>query len=188
VNRRYAAAGFTMAELLVTTAMSSVIMAGLATGTIALQRGYAAADYSIRCQVDQMRVIDYISRDLRRAQSVTTENLGRKLVLTVPDQQVAGSRILRVPTVTGGVVRYGGAAISISYYIEGDVFYREEAGVRAAIANKRLENFLVSIDAEQVVSFQLAFTPTFTRSSGYGQAAATIVTSIPLSETVGVGP
>ena len=54
---------------------------------------------------DQMRVDDYITRDLRRATGATTENAGRKLVLTLPDQRDPATNTLRVPVVTDGVVR-----------------------------------------------------------------------------------
>jgi hypothetical protein len=117
---------------------------------------------------------------------VTSENSGRKLVLTLPDQQAAGANSLRVPVVSDGVVRYGGSPISVAYYIEGDLFIREVAGARTTIADKRLENFLVSLDTPQTVTFQLAFTPTFSLRSGYGRAASTIVTSVPLPKPADV--
>jgi hypothetical protein len=178
--RRSATAGFTLAELMVSAGIGSMLIATLITGTIALQKGYASADYSIRCQVEQMRVIDYIGRDLRRAITVTAENSGRKLALTVPDQKDPTTKRLRLPVVSNGVVRYGTDPIAVSYYIEGDLFIREEGGVRTTVANKRLENFLVTLNGAQSVTLQLAFTPTFSRRSGYGQAASTIVTTIPL--------
>jgi Tfp pilus assembly protein PilW len=180
MKRLTVTAAFTLPELMVAAAISSLMIGGLITGTVALQKGYAAADYSIRCQLDQMRVIDYITRDLRRARSVATENLGRKLVVTLPDQWNPVTQTLRVPAVSDGVVRYGGDPIVVSYYIEGDLFIREEGGVRQAIAYKRLENFLVSLNPAQMVTFQLAFTPIFSAGSGYGAAASTIVTTVPL--------
>ena len=185
MNRRARTAAFTLAELMVSLGVTSVIMAGLVTGTIALQKGFASADYSIRCQLDEMRVVDYITRDLRRATGATTENAGRKLVLTLPDQRDPVTNTLRVPVVTDGAVCYGGAPVTVAYYIEGDRFIREEGGVRTAIASKRLESFFVSLDAAQTVTFQLAFTPTYSASSGYGEAAATIVTSVSLSNAAG---
>jgi Tfp pilus assembly protein PilW len=180
MKKRPQTAAFTLSELMMTAGIGSAIMLSLLTGTVTLQKGYAAAEYSIRCQLDQMRVIDYITRDVRRATSVTTENTGRKLVLTLPDQQAPNSLSLRVPVVSNGSVVYGGTAITVAYYIEGDVFLREEGGVRTAIANKRLENFTAALDGTQMLTFQLAFTPRFSSTSRYSQAAATIVTTVPL--------
>src|SRR5512140_1385223 len=86
---RLARLGVTLVETLVATAASTAMLAGLMTAAVALQRGFSAVDHQVTSQEDQMRVIDYITRDLQRASTTQVTNSGRMLTLTVPDQNDA---------------------------------------------------------------------------------------------------
>jgi type II secretory pathway component PulJ len=136
-----------MTELMVASAVGSVIMACLAVGAVTLQRGYSAAEHQTRSQLDQMRIVDYISRDLRRAVAVRVENsgpsIGTKLVIDVPDLsgRDSASGDLLEPALVNGDVRYGSAATTVAYYVEGIAFIRQEASAKTVIANKRIEEF-----------------------------------------------
>src|SRR5207245_4563681 len=60
-------AAFTLVEMLVSVACSSIILAAVVTAGVALQRSFAAVEaYSIS-EGDQLRVQDYIAMDCRRA-------------------------------------------------------------------------------------------------------------------------
>jgi Tfp pilus assembly protein PilW len=164
-------AGFTMPELLIASGIGSLIIGCLVVGAMTLQRGYSAAEHQLRSQVDQMRIVDYITRDLRRASTATTTNSNRKLIVTLADMSSRDpvSRELLAPAPSGGGIRYGAAPVTVSYYVEGDTFIRQQGDEKQVIATKRIEQFLASIAAFPLVSFELTFTPIF--SSGSAQAA-----------------
>jgi hypothetical protein len=133
-----------------------------------------------------MRVIDYITRDLRRATAVSTGNQNRKLLLTLPDQWDSATTATRVPKVLTGTVRYNTASIPVAYYVEGDAFIREENGVRTTVATRRIENFFVQANNLPEVQFELAFTPRFSRTAGEEQrTAARISTTVRVRNTAG---
>lgn len=114
--------GFTLGEMLVSVAVSSLILAGLFAASVSLNRAYTAADDYFSTHVQQIRIIDYLSRDVKRSYSVTTSaNLStvtcimpRYVIATgdaeaVTDSSTIGQR--RTPVVTGhpskAVVNYG---------------------------------------------------------------------------------
>jgi Tfp pilus assembly protein PilW len=178
MNRRFPIAGFTMTELLVATGLSSVLLAGLVIGGLALQRGYAAAQHQILCQEDQMRVIDYITRDLRRASSVTIANQNRMLTMTLPDQVDLSSSTLRLPSIVNGVVQYGNTPATVAYYVSGTAFVRKENGVETNLSTNRfgLEDFSVFNDTPgstpALVRFTVSFVQKFSRTGGADSRAA----------------
>jgi Tfp pilus assembly protein PilW len=179
MNRRLSIAGFTLTELLVATGLSSVLLAGLVTGGLALQRGYAAARHQIMCQEDQMRVIDYITRDLRRATSVTISNQNRMVTVILPDQVDLATSTLRLPSVVNGVVQYGNTPATVSYYVSGTAFVRKENGVELNLSTNRfgVEDFSVVNDTPgstpALVRFSASFVQKFSRTGGADSRAAT---------------
>lgn len=64
--------GFTLGEAMVTTAAATLILAGLFAAATALNRANAASDAYFSTHMQQIRIIDYLSRDVKRAYSVTT--------------------------------------------------------------------------------------------------------------------
>lgn len=161
----------TLIEMLVATGVSASMLAALMTAAVALQRGYSALDHHVRSQEDQMRAMDYLTRDLQRASTVAWSNQGRMLTITVPDQNAAPivpvsiTELLSLPqnasNLVQGILSYGASPVTISYYIEGRDFVRTEAGVRTSISTT-IEEFLGS-SSGSLATFQLAFTPKFSR-------------------------
>src|SRR5688572_521300 len=81
-------AGYTLAELLVSFAVCGVITAGMFTTITALRKSSNASEHHAQSQVQQARLVDYISRDLRRAVKVSVDTIeagGERLNLTIPD-------------------------------------------------------------------------------------------------------
>jgi len=75
---------FTLVEMLMTLASSSIVMAAVLVGGVALQRSFAAVEgYSI-AEGDQLRVEDYIAMDCRRALSASVD-ANNTLTLTIPN-------------------------------------------------------------------------------------------------------
>jgi Tfp pilus assembly protein PilW len=189
MSRSLKVGAFTMPELLIACGIGSLIMACLVVGAMTLQRGYSAAEHQLRSQVDQMRIVDYITRDLRRASTVTTTNGNRKLVLTLADM---GSRDpataeLLAPAPSGDGIRYGAGPVTVSYYVEGDTFIRQHGSEKQVIATKRIEQFLASITAFPLVSFELSFMPIFSRGSTQAaQEAARVSTAVWVRNATGL--
>ena len=122
-HRRSAA--FTLAEMLVGVAVLGVFLGGLVTTWSSLTfTGLNTTAYASR-QSEQVRVLDYVKRDIRRATAVQiyngatlvtgTSTFGTELRLTIPDyfsdsreeDNAVGTRTMIAPTVTSDIVSYG---------------------------------------------------------------------------------
>jgi hypothetical protein len=66
------AAGFTMAEMMISMAGSAVIIGALMFTSVGLQRAFRASEVYAAAQADQRRLLDYLTRDLRRAVAIAT--------------------------------------------------------------------------------------------------------------------
>jgi prepilin-type N-terminal cleavage/methylation domain-containing protein len=114
--------GFTLAEMLVGLAVSSLLFAALYEGATALNRAYAAADNYFSTHLQQIRIMDYLARDVKRSFSVTTSSDLQTVTCIMPnyviqsgdpealdDSTTIGQR--RTPVVAGppykAVVDYG---------------------------------------------------------------------------------
>jgi prepilin-type N-terminal cleavage/methylation domain-containing protein len=114
--------GFTLAEMLVSVAVSAIILTALFAGAMALNRAYAATDDYFSTHIQQIRIIDYLARDVKRSYSVTATNNGQTVTCIMPnyviksgdpeavtDSTTIGQR--RTPVVTGppysATVNYG---------------------------------------------------------------------------------
>lgn len=64
-------AGFTMVETIVAVAVTSVVLAGAAVATMALQRSSLSAQHYAKGMNDGNRLVDYVTRDLRCATKVS---------------------------------------------------------------------------------------------------------------------
>lgn len=159
-------AAYTLPELMVATAVGSMMLGGLMITSTSLQRWFASADFVIGCQQDQATVLDYMARDVRRASAVAVQNGDRKLVLTVPD---AGSRAadgtLAAPALSGTAVHYGATAGTVSYYVQGNALVRETA-VGTATLSTNIEEIHTDVTQPPVVLLQLLFKPAPRRTTG----------------------
>src|SRR5207247_2373160 len=76
------ALAFTLVEVMMTMGCGSLLLAAVVTSGVALQRSFAAVEgYSV-AESDQLRVLDYIAMDCRRATNASVAN--NTLTLTVP--------------------------------------------------------------------------------------------------------
>jgi type II secretory pathway component PulJ len=136
-------AAFTLVEVLLSVACSSMILAAVITAGVALQRSFAAVEgYSI-AEGDQLRVQDYIAMDCRRAISATVDNGSWTnsggtyswvsnasdpvtLILTLPGYYDGSGNIQAPSFAANGAVQYGtGSTTTISYYMSGTSFMRQ---------------------------------------------------------------
>ena len=177
---------FTLVEALVGAAVSSIVFATLATGSIALFKAYKASEDYSTAQTDQLRILDYISRDVRRALTVTVASAPAKLTLTLPDQYAAADpdRTFRAPTLTtqGSFLgaTYGTTPVTVSYYVMVGNFVRNENGAVTVIATE-VSDFQPVFDAAdpagKTVATRLTFAPIFRRILSSDARTATTLTS-----------
>lgn len=165
-----ARAAYTLLELLVGVTTASAIFAIILTSGIAIYRSCTAAgDFSDQTN-QQQRAIDYVSRDLHSAVSVTTLIPGT-LSMTLPDCYTAyddGGMPLGPPTdpvIINGVPTYGDAAqpVSVNYFVNDHALIREQTvpasalTVRLVVASG-VSAMEVSIDPlSTVVKFTIVF-------------------------------
>ena len=178
------ASGLTLVEMLMTMASSSIVLAALIIGGVALQRSFAAMEgYSI-AQGDQLRVSDYISMDVRRALTASVDN-NNTLTVTFPNYYDANNdnpkwsnaHAVAPSFDANGAIQYGGGTTIIKYYQLASNFIREVNGTANIIA-RNVTSFTVSPqDLTSSVSCAISFAPTFTYLPGPGPVAGTTVYS-----------
>src|SRR3954447_10877236 len=66
--------GFTMAEMMIAMAGSAIIIGALMFSSLGLQRAFRASELYAAAQADQRRLLDYLTRDLRRSVGIATSN------------------------------------------------------------------------------------------------------------------
>ncbi len=59
--------GFTLAEIMMAMAIAVVIFAAIITASIAMQKSFNAVDHFFATHIQQVRIIDYLNRDVKRA-------------------------------------------------------------------------------------------------------------------------
>lgn len=144
-------AAFTLVELIIGLAVAGVFMALLLRMWMSLTfTGMNTTAYATR-QNDQMRVLDYLKRDIRRATAVeiydgatlvtSTSVFGNELRLTIPgyysdtreEDNAIGPKATNAPSVTAGSVAYG-AALTVRYFASGGAVVRDESGTPRTVA------------------------------------------------------
>ena len=76
--------GFTLAEMLIAVAVTTIVFAAIFTAATALSRSYAAVDDYFSTHMQQIRIIDYLARDVKRSFSVTTSPDRRTVTCIMP--------------------------------------------------------------------------------------------------------
>ena len=59
--------GFTLVEVVIAAAIGSMILAAIITSAVSLHRTFAAVDDFFSVHLQQIRIIDYLSRDVKRS-------------------------------------------------------------------------------------------------------------------------
>ncbi len=174
--------GFTLVEMLMTLASSSIVLAAVLVGGVALQRSFAAVEgYSI-AEGDQLRVEDYIAMDCRRALTASVDAFNT-LTLTIPNYYDANNDKPKwsnahavAPTFTSnGAIQYGAGTTTIKYYASAANFIREVNGTQNVIARNVASFTVSSQDLTSSVSCSITFSPAFTSLPGPGPIAGTTV-------------
>ncbi|HYJ05350.1 MAG TPA: prepilin-type N-terminal cleavage/methylation domain-containing protein [Chthoniobacterales bacterium] len=124
LNSRYEG-GFSFTEIMVAMGIGAMVLAATVTTSISLQKSLAAVESYFYTHIQQVRIIDYLSRDVKRSVIVTTSTDQQTVTCIMPNYVIqtgdadagapgdptanVGKR--RVPTIThtanGAIVDYG---------------------------------------------------------------------------------
>lgn len=185
-------AGFTLHELLIALSISSVVIAAAVTSGIALQKSFKAVDSYFATHMQQIRIIDYLSRDVKRGLSVTTSVSPQSVTVTLPNyliqtgdaEAVANPALVgtpRTPTITytasGLQVNYGASTSTVVYSVTGNSIVRVENGNVTTIASSTDQLVPTTTDVElantEYTQSSVTFMPIFTSSGSSVQRSGT---------------
>jgi len=176
-------AGFTLSEMLVSLSLSSIILAAAILSGVSLQKSFAAIDNYFSTQMQQIRIIDYLNRDVKRGLVVTTSVDLQSVTMSVPkyiiqagdpeaiaDPEAIG--LPRTPTVaytsSGWQVNYSPSMATVVYSISGSSILRTENGVVTTIASSTDQLVPKSTDVElantEYANTSVTFRPIFTNT------------------------
>jgi prepilin-type N-terminal cleavage/methylation domain-containing protein len=194
LKRHSISAGFTLAEMLVALGVSSIVFAAIITASVALYRSFNAVDAYFSTQMQQLRIIDYLNRDVKRATVVTTAANLQSIDVTIPNyliksgdaEAVANAGLIglpRTPTVvrgpTGFQVNYGSGNTTVNYSVNSNSILRTENGQVTTIASSTDQLLPITTDVElantEYTNTTVTFMPIFTMG---GSAAAKTGTTV----------
>jgi len=170
-----------------------VIGAAMTSG-IALQKSFKAVDSYFGTHMQQIRIIDYLSRDVKRGLIVTTSVSPQSVTVTIPnyliksgDPEAIANPLLvgtaRTPTIaytaSGLQANYGSTTSTVVYSVNGNSIVRIENGVVTTIASSTDQLVPTTTDIElantEYTKSSVTFMPIFTSS---GTQAARTGTSL----------
>ena len=80
--------GFTLIEMMLAVSIGSLMLAATVAASICLQRSFNAVDNYFASHVQQVRIIDSLSRDVRRSYIVTTSSDLQTVTCIIPNYLV----------------------------------------------------------------------------------------------------
>jgi Tfp pilus assembly protein PilW len=183
---------FTLHELLIALSISSVVIAAAVTSGVALQKSFAAVDNYFGTHMQQVRIVDYLSRDVKRGLIVTTSVSQQSVTVTIPNyliqsgdpEAIANPSLVgtpRTPTVTytasGLQVNYGLSTSTVVYSVNGNSIVRIENGVVTTIASSTDQLVPTTTDTElantEYTKSSVTFMPIFTSSGSAAERSGT---------------
>ncbi|PYL04047.1 MAG: hypothetical protein DME32_02705 [Verrucomicrobia bacterium] len=187
-------AGFTLAEMLVSVGVASIVLAAAVASSVSLQKSFSAADNYFATHMQQVRIVDYLSRDVNRGLSVTTSVDRQTVSISVPNYiiQAGDSEAMtnpsligtpRTPTLaytsSGLQINYGASTSTVVYSLNNSSILRTENGAVTTIASSTDQLIPQTTDVElantEYTSTAVTFMPIFTMS---GTPAARTGTSL----------
>jgi prepilin-type N-terminal cleavage/methylation domain-containing protein len=188
--------GFTLAEVMVASAIGGVVMAAIIASSIALQKTLNAIDNYFATQTQQIRIIDYLSRDVERGLAVTTSVDLQSVTIVIPNYVIqAGDPeallnpsligTARTPTISstpsGPQVNYGSSTSTIVYSISGLSILRTENGAVTTVASSTDQLVPQTTDVElantEYANTTVSFLPIFTSGNSAAERSGTTLFS-----------
>ncbi|MFZ1221371.1 MAG: hypothetical protein WAO00_18925 [Chthoniobacterales bacterium] len=187
---------FTLPEMMLALATGSVVMGATFTSSGSLQKSFNAIDKYFGTHMQQVRIVDYLSRDVKRGLIVTTSVDLQTVSITVPnyiiqpgDPEAVSNPALvgtpRTPTMaytpSGWQVNYGTTTSSVVYSISGLSILRTENGVVTTIASSTDQLVPQTTDVElantEYTKTSITFQPIFTSGGSVASRSGTTVFS-----------
>jgi prepilin-type N-terminal cleavage/methylation domain-containing protein len=186
--------GFTLSEMLISVSVSSIVLAAVVVSSVSLQKSFSAVDNYFATHMQQVRIIDYLSRDVNRGLSVTTSVDLQTVTINVPNyiiragdsEAVTNPSLIgtpRSPTVaytsSGLQINYGASTSTVVYSINNSSIQRTENGAVTTIASSTDQLIPQTTDVElantEYANTAVTFMPIFTMG---GSPAARTGTSL----------
>jgi len=187
--------GFTLAEIMMAMAIAVVIFAAIITASLAMQKTFNAVDNYFATHIQQVRIIDYLNRDVKRALICTVSADQQTVTLTIPkyiiqsgDAEAVSTPSLvgtmRSPTLstTTSLVNYGTTTSTVVYSINGASILRTEDGVVTTIASSTDQLVPSTTDTDltntEYATMAVTFHPIFTSGNVADERTGTTVFSL----------
>ncbi len=198
--------GFTLVEIMVGIALGTIVLGAIIAASISLNRTFAAVDNFFATHLQQVRIIDYLNRDVKRSNIAEISANAQTIYCWVPkyviesgdsDATLANINTRRTPTITKTSYGYqanyypatvqngpGGTSTNSSavvYSINGQSILRTEDGVVTTIASStdQLVDQVtdVNLASSGYLSTVVSFLPIFTSNGAAMERAGTTVYS-----------
>ena len=142
---------FTLTEMMIAIAIGSIILGVMLTSSIALQKSFSAADNYFGAHMQQIRIVDYLARDVRRGFSVTSSLDKQTVTVKIPKYIIQAADSDATPSTIGTPrsptlaisngdynINYGTTTnqiTTVEYKVSGSSIQRTEDGVVTTIAS-----------------------------------------------------
>ena len=187
--------GFTLAEIMMAMAIAVVIFAAIITASLAMQKTFNAVDNYFATHIQQVRIIDYLNRDVKRALICTVSADQQTVTLTIPKYIIQSGDAeaiinpslvgaMRSPTLstTTSLVNYGTTTSTVVYSINGASILRTEDGAVTTIASSTDQLVPSSTDTQltntEYSTMAVTFHPIFTSGNVADERTGTTVFSL----------
>ncbi len=134
---------FTLIEMMVAIATASAILGVTLTSSIALQKSFNSTDNYLATHMQQIRIVDFLARDVRRGLSVTASVANQTVDIQIPKYIIqAGDSDARPSPSPSNIgtprsptraianreynVNYGATTSSVKYEVSGSSILRKE--------------------------------------------------------------
>jgi hypothetical protein len=186
--------GFTLIETTTAIGISTIVLAAAITASVGLQKSFNAIDNFFATHMQQIRIIDYLNRDVKRGLIVTTSTDLQSVSITIPNyivqagdpEALANPSLIgtpRTPTISysrsGNQVNYGSSTSSVVYSINSQSILRTENGVVTMIAFStdqlvpRTTN--IELANTEYTNTSVTFLPIFTTGNAVAERSGTQV-------------
>ena len=188
--------GFSLTEMMVAIAVGSVALGAVLTSSASLQKSFNAIDTYFGTHMQQIRIVDYLSRDVKRGFVVITSADLQTVTVTVPNyiiqagdpEAIANPDLVGTPrtpsvsyTPSGWQVNYGNATSTVTYSINGASILRTENGTVTTIASSTDQLVPQTTDVElantEYAKTSITFQPIFTSGGAAAERSGTTVYS-----------
>src|SRR5689334_5389171 len=154
---------FTLIEMMVAIATGSAILGVTVTSLIALQRSFKSTDNYLATHAQQIRIVDFLARDVRRGLSVISSVDEQTVQIQIPKYivQAGDPEAILNPSLIGTPrapsraivsrdynINYGATTSSVEYKVNGSSVERWEDGVKTTIASSTDNLLPQTLDTE----------------------------------------